>query len=84
MIDRIRLLGRNGLDVLGAIGRSGLFIFQSLWALPNPRTNFPLVVKQIYFIGVLSLVIIVVSGLIIGMVLALQGYNILNRFGSEQ
>ena len=84
MIDRIRLLGRNGLDVLNAFGRSGLFIFHSLWALPNPRTNVPLTVKQIYSVGVLSLVIIVVSGLFIGMVLALQAYNILNRFGSEQ
>lgn len=84
MIDRVRLLGRNGLDILNAFGRSGLFIFHSLWALPNLRTSFPLVVKQIYSVGVLSLVIIVVSGLFIGMVLALQGYNILNRFGSEQ
>ncbi|HEX4937843.1 MAG TPA: lipid asymmetry maintenance ABC transporter permease subunit MlaE [Candidatus Kapabacteria bacterium] len=84
MIDRIRLMGRNGLDVLNAFGRSGLFIFHSLWALPNLRTNVPLTVKQIYSVGVLSLVIIVVSGLFIGMVLALQAYNILNRFGSEQ
>ncbi|MFZ5604257.1 MAG: lipid asymmetry maintenance ABC transporter permease subunit MlaE [Pseudomonadota bacterium] len=84
MIDRIRLMGRNVLDVLNAFGRSGLFIFHSLWALPNLRTNVPLTVKQIYSVGVLSLVIIVVSGLFIGMVLALQAYNILNRFGSEQ
>lgn len=40
--------------------------------------------KQLYSVGVLSLAIIVVSGLFIGMVLALQGYNILISYGSEQ
>ncbi len=43
-----------------------------------------LLVKQLYSVGVLSLAIIVVSGLFIGMVLALQGYNILISYGSEQ
>mgnify|MGYP003682992525 CR=1 FL=1 len=84
MIDRIAALGRSGLEVLEALGRSGMVMFHALWAWPNLRTNFPLLVKQIYAVGVLSMVIIVVSGLFIGMVLALQGYNILNRYGSEQ
>lgn len=84
MIDRIQRLGRRGIEFLESIGRSGLFLFHALWALPNFRTNVPLTIRQIYAVGVLSLVIIVVSGLFIGMVLALQGYNILNRFGSEQ
>jgi len=84
MIDRIQRFGRRGIEFLEAIGRSGLFLFHALWALPNFRTNVPLTIRQIYAVGVLSLVIIVVSGLFIGMVLALQGYNILNRFGSEQ
>lgn len=84
MIDRIAALGRSGLDLLEAMGRSGMVLFHALWAWPNMRTSFPLLVKQIYAVGVLSMVIIVVSGLFIGMVLALQGYNILNRYGSEQ
>ncbi|AUM14061.1 lipid asymmetry maintenance ABC transporter permease subunit MlaE [Ketobacter alkanivorans] len=84
MIDRIAAFGRSGLEMLEALGRSGLFLFHSLWALPDLRTNAPLLVRQIYSVGVLSMVIILVSGLFIGMVLALQGYNILNRYGSEQ
>jgi len=84
VIDRIAGLGRSGLEMLEALGRSGLFLFHSLWALPDLRTNAPLLVRQIYSVGVLSMVIILVSGLFIGMVLALQGYNILNRYGSEQ
>ncbi len=83
-MDQIRYIGRFTLDVLQALGRSALFLFHSLWALPNLRVNFPLFVKQIHSVGVYSLLIIVVSGLFIGMVLALQGYNILNRYGSEQ
>jgi|TARA_Y100000589_G_scaffold34626_3_gene28947 phospholipid/cholesterol/gamma-HCH transport system permease protein len=84
VIDRIAALGRSGLELLEALGRSGMVLFHALWAWPNLRTTFPLLVKQIYAVGVLSMVIIVVSGLFIGMVLALQGYNILNRYGSEQ
>lgn len=84
MIQYVRKLGAQGLDFLQTFGASGQFLFHSLWALPNVRTNFPLLVKQIYSVGVLSLVIIVVSGLFIGMVLALQGFNILSRYGSEQ
>jgi phospholipid/cholesterol/gamma-HCH transport system permease protein len=44
--------------------------------------RFRLVVREIYFAGVMSLVIIVVSGLFVGMVLGLQGYTTLARFGS--
>jgi len=84
VLDRIAALGRSGLGVLEALGRSSLVLFHALWARPNLRGNFPLLVRQIYAVGVLSMVIIVVSGIFIGMVLALQGYNILNRYGSEQ
>ncbi|MBS1187172.1 MAG: mlaE [Burkholderiaceae bacterium] len=49
-----------------------------LWRRPR------LISDQIHFIGNYSLVIIAVSGLFVGFVLGLQGYNILNRYGSEQ
>ncbi|MEA5098067.1 MAG: lipid asymmetry maintenance ABC transporter permease subunit MlaE [Burkholderiaceae bacterium] len=49
-----------------------------LWRRPR------LITDQIHFIGNYSLVIIAVSGLFVGFVLGLQGYNILNRYGSEQ
>ena len=45
--------------------------------------RFPLTIREIYFSGVLSLLIIVVSGLFVGLVLGLQGYDILQRFGSS-
>jgi len=49
-------------------------------ALARPR----LIVDQIYNAGARSLVIIMLSGLFVGMVLALQGFDLLQRFGSEE
>lgn len=50
---------------------------------PQPIRHFPLLVRQLYSIGVQSLAIIIVSGLFIGMVLSLQGYVILVDYGAE-
>lgn len=83
MLDTLQNLGRRGLVFLEALGRSGVLCVQALAAVPNVRQGFPLLVKQIYQVGVLSLVIIMVSGLFIGMVLALQGYSVLVRFGAS-
>ena len=84
MFDAIARLGRRGLETLESLGRAGIFLFDSLLGVPNLRVGFPLLLKQLYAIGVLSLPIIIVSGLFIGMVLGLQGYSILSDFGSEQ
>src|SRR5919204_2299068 len=46
--------------------------------------RFRLTVREIYFAGVLSLVIILVSGLFVGMVLSLQGYEVLVRYGANE
>ncbi len=83
-MEAIRRLGEEALEILRTIGAAGVFLFQSLVAVPNVRKGFPLLVQQLYAVGVLSLAIIVVSGLFIGMVLGLQGYNILVTYGSEQ
>ena len=48
--------------------------------VPSP----PLTLREIYFSGVLSCWIILVSGLFVGLVLGLQGYEILQRFGSTE
>jgi len=83
MIDRIAALGRRGLDIIASLGRSGRFLAGVLAGIPRPVSGFPLLVQQLYSVGVLSLPIVLVSGLFIGMVLALQGYTILSDFGSE-
>jgi len=71
-------------DALARLGRMALFLFnlllQCLRALGRPG----LVVAQIYNAGGRSLVIIMLSGLFTGMVLALLGFNLLQRFGSQE
>lgn len=82
MLSRIRYLGRRALNVVEAVGRAGRLWWFSVVRLPN-RDSFGLVTRQIYQLGVLSVIITVLSGFSIGAVLALQGYNQLVRFGSE-
>src|SRR5690554_6194222 len=84
VVDRVASLGRTGMDVVAGLGRAGIFLFQSLTGRSRYGNGFSLLVKQLYALGVLSLAIIIVSGIFIGMVLALQGYNILKDYGSEQ
>ncbi len=83
LLDRVAGLGRGTLDTVASLGRAGVFLWGALVGIPRPSVGGPLLVRQIYNIGVLSLAIVVVSGLFIGMVLALQGYSILSGFGSE-
>lgn len=84
MLSRVEALGRTGLAVLTSLGAAAILLWQAVACWPRWRLAIPLLVRQIHSVGVLSLVIIVVSGLFIGMVLGLQGYNILIRYGSEQ
>lgn len=76
-------VGRSTLNSLGRLGRGSLFLGRALAGIPALALRPGLVVSQLYFIGVLSLVIIVVSGIFVGAVLALQGYNTLVGFGAE-
>lgn len=83
MLRYLRLLGQWALGWIGALGRASTVWFQSLAGLPR-RGDMTLLLKQIYQIGVLSLIIIVLSAFSIGAVLALQGYTQLARVGSEE
>lgn len=58
-------------------------LFNSLVGQPEPRKQWPLLLKQMYSIGVQSLLIIMVSGLFIDMVLGLQGYIVLTTYNAE-
>jgi phospholipid/cholesterol/gamma-HCH transport system permease protein len=84
MLDSLALLGRAGIDVVSSLGRSTLFLLHALLGRGGAGSAMRLLLRQLFFVGVLSLPIIIVSGLFIGMVLALQGYNILIDYGSEQ
>jgi phospholipid/cholesterol/gamma-HCH transport system permease protein len=84
VVNFIRRLGRSGIDVAETVGRSGIFLLRAVLGLSFTLKGMSLLVRQLYRVGVLSLIIIIVSGLFIGMVLGLQGYSILTDYGSEQ
>jgi phospholipid/cholesterol/gamma-HCH transport system permease protein len=83
MIDFIRGLGRWGLGTFERLGRASVFLSNILAGLPELFLRFSLVIQQLYSVGVLSVMIILISGLFVGMVLGLQGYNTLVDFGAE-
>ncbi len=64
------------------LGSMFRLLFEIIINILYPFKKFNLIIKEIYFCGVLSIIIISVSGWFVGMVLALQGYNVLQRFGS--
>ncbi|AXQ30285.1 lipid asymmetry maintenance ABC transporter permease subunit MlaE [Solimonas sp. K1W22B-7] len=68
---------------LAGLGRAQFFLLSVLGGVPAALARPRLVVQQLYMVGALSLIIIVISGSFIGMVLALQGYRTLVRFGAE-
>lgn len=84
MINTIRSLGRWGLATFERLGRGHIFLWSMLSGIPGLFSRFGLVVQQLYSVGVLSLLIILISGLFVGMVLGLQGYNTLVDFGAEE
>ncbi|MGH8533600.1 MAG: lipid asymmetry maintenance ABC transporter permease subunit MlaE [Gammaproteobacteria bacterium] len=80
----LRALGRAGLSFFERLGRGHIFLLYTLGGLPATLYRWRLLTSQVFALGVLSLVIIVVSGLFVGMVLGLQGYNTLVDFGAEE
>src|SRR5690625_2661028 len=84
MMDALRKIGAATLQTLGRIGRGLLFLLQVLVALPGLLRRPGLVIAELYSVGVLSLLIIIVSGLFVGMVLGLQGYYTLVDFGASE
>ena len=79
--------GRHHGYLLGGIRRLGsvtVFLVQLLGQCLPALGRPSLVLHQIYNAGARSLIIIMLSGLFVGMVLGLQGYDLLQRFGSEE
>ncbi len=84
MLEGLRRLGRAGLGFFERLGRGSLFLLAVLGGVPETLWRFRLLLRELHSVGVLSLLIIVVSGLFVGMVLGLQGYNTLVDFGAEE
>lgn len=80
----IRKLGHMAIERIWRLGFAVRFMFAVLRYSGASFRRLPLTLREIYFSGVLSLLIIMVSGLFVGLVLGLQGYEILQRFGSTE
>ncbi len=76
-------LGDTGLYVLTDLGRMALFFLNAIRGIFRRPFRFKELVRQIHFIGAGSLVVIFFTALSTGMVLGLQGYYSLNKFGAE-
>lgn len=68
-------------QALAQVGACGLFLFSIVVAIPKSMRYLREVVRQVYFAGAMSLVIILICGLFVGMVLGLQLYHTLSIFG---
>lgn len=79
----VRSVGQISLWVVQTAGRCCLLLWRTVWGKPHPKL-LPLVVEQTFQLGILSLPIILTSGLFIGMVLGLQGYNVLVDYAAEE
>jgi phospholipid/cholesterol/gamma-HCH transport system permease protein len=77
-------LWENLLESLVGLGAVVRFLLRLVGESPRALLRFDLIAEQIYNAGALSLVIIMLSGLFVGMVLGLQGFQLLQRFGSEE
>ena len=84
MLRPIQDLGWAALRFVADLGGLAVFTAQVVRATIVPPWRFRLFVDELYKLGVLSLVIICVCGLAVGMVLGLQGYNTLVRFGAAE
>ncbi|MDR0735453.1 MAG: lipid asymmetry maintenance ABC transporter permease subunit MlaE [Zoogloeaceae bacterium] len=84
VVDLLRFLGGQVVNRVWRLGRASRFFLAVLLKSGAALLRFPLLLREIWFAGVLSLIIILVSGLFVGLVLGLQGYEILQRYGSAQ
>jgi phospholipid/cholesterol/gamma-HCH transport system permease protein len=82
-IINIRTIGHHTVNGLWRLGYASRFFALILLQSGTGFRRLRLIIRELYFTGVLSLIIVLVSGLFVGMVLGLQGYQTLQTYGSE-
>ena len=75
-------IGEAVIERVNILGAAMIFLLTALWNVPRPR-QFSKVVKQVYYIGARSMTIIMLVSLFTGMVLGLQSYHALVKFGAQ-
>lgn len=79
----LRAIGRRSVNAVWRTGYATRFLLLILFYSGTSFRRFHLTVKELFSSGVMSLIIIIVAGMFVGMVLGLQGYETLKRYGSE-
>lgn len=79
-----RNIGHNCVDGIWHLGAGMRLFWLTLISSGESFRRFHLTIREIYFTGVMSLIIILVSAFFVGMVLGLQGYHTLQRYGSSE
>ena len=82
-MSKVQAIGAVVLHKLSSLGAALVMLVQALAVLPGPR-GWSRLTRQLYVVGVQSVIIMLVSAIFIGMVLGLQGYTLLVDYGSEQ
>lgn len=77
-------IGKRMIERIWRLGAGARLFCLTLFYSGESFKRFHLTLREIYFTGVMSLLIIVVSAFFVGMVLALQGYNTLQKYGSSE
>lgn len=84
IVKAVRRVGARVVDGVWRFGVASRFLFLTLVYSATSFRRFHLVIKELFSTGVLSLIIILVSGLFVGMVLGMQGYDTLQRYGAAE
>src|SRR6187549_2336138 len=79
----VRGIGHHAVDGVWRLGYASRFFALTIASSGTSFRRLRLIIRELYYTGVLSLIIILVSGLFVGMVLGLQGYHTLQTYGSE-
>ena len=79
----VRNVGHNAIESVLRLGYATRFFALTLLNSGTSFLRVRLIIRELYFTGVLSMIIILISGLFVGMVLGYQGYHTLNTYGSE-
>lgn len=84
MLHLLERLGNKTVQSFSKLGRGTFFLIHALSGSAYVAVRPGLLLVQMYSVGVLTFLIITISGLFVGMVLGLQGFNILSDFGAEE
>jgi len=84
LVRGLRMTGHRVVEQLWRLGAGARLFFLTISYSGESFRRPRLIVREMYFTGVMSLIIILVSAFFVGMVLALQGYNTLQKYGSSE